>query len=273
MESAEHPHELQELLAGYALGNLSPEESIRVQELLKINPEAAVELERLQSILAITPLSLPEIAPSPQLEQRILRAAQTAHSSHRKRRHKRLSWRWIAAGSAAAIAASLGFEVYRLRHNFAMAQVENQALQEQLAVAKTEIEQIRQNELASTRQELSRYQEAINLLRQPNSRYLAMKGMEPDVPSTGSLVISVQMDAAVLTLRNVPVLPESQTYRMWAIVNDQKVACGDFVPNASGDVFVQLPVDEWGETPEVVITIEPEDAISEPVGDMVIVGS
>ena len=100
-----------------------------------------------------------------------------------------------------------------------------------------------------------------------------MKGMVPEMPSTGSLVIAPTMASAILVLRGVAALPEDQVYRMWAVMDGRKVACGDFRPNPDGDVFLQLPVDQWGATPEVVITVEPTVEMPEPVGEMVMVGS
>ncbi|MDB9526477.1 anti-sigma factor [Oscillatoria sp. CS-180] len=274
MEPADSPRALQELLADYVLGNLTPEDCSKVEELLETMPDVAIELERLQSTLSVLPLSLPHATPSQQLEQRIMQAVQGETQAFQRRPSpQRFSWKWLAAGSAAALLMGLGYEVYRLRQNWTLAQLENQALQEQLAATQTALEQLRQNELVTTRQELSRYQEAIDLLRQPNSRYMPLRGTEPGINSTGSLIIVVTMNSAILTLQDVPVLPEGQVYRMWALVEGEKVACGDFRPDESGRVFVQLPVDQWGETPEIAITVEPTQELAEPIGEMVIFGS
>ena len=282
MEPAEKPHKLQQLLAGYALGNLTPTEAARVKQLLKHNPALVAELQTLQSTLAVVPLSLPHALPSPQLEQKILQAAQAASQTAPQAAPptpaiapgKSRSWPWWTVGSIAAILlAGLGLETYRLRQDLAAAQLENQALAEQLTVTQAMLQQLRQTELVTTRQELSRYQGVVTLLRQPDNRYLTLKGTVPEQPATGSLVIVPSQSAAILALRDVPALPEGQVYRMWALVDGNKVACGDFRPDAAGEVFVQLPVDEWGTTPEIVITVEPEQNLTEPVGEMVIFGS
>ncbi|MEM1290516.1 MAG: anti-sigma factor [Cyanobacteria bacterium P01_H01_bin.162] len=278
MEPADKPHKLQQLLAGYALGNLTPTEAARVKQLLKHNPALVAELQTLQSTLAVVPLSLSHPLPSPQLEHKILQAAQatpqTAAPAVAIAPVKSRTWPWWIVGSIAAILLTgLGLETYRLRQSLAAAQLENQALTEQLTLTQATLQQLQQIELANTRQELSRYQGAVNLLRQPDNRYLTLKSTVPEQPSTGSLVIVPSQSAAILALRDVPALPEGQVYRMWAVVNGQKIACGDFQPDAAGEVFLQLPVDEWGATPEIVITVEPEQDLPEPVGEMVIFGS
>jgi hypothetical protein len=45
------PDNWQELLAGYILGDLDPEEAERVRQLLSMNPDLAVEADRLQEVL------------------------------------------------------------------------------------------------------------------------------------------------------------------------------------------------------------------------------
>ena len=278
MEPADKPHKLQQLLAGYALGNLTPTEAARVKQLLKHNPALVAELQTLQSTLALVPLSLSHPLPSPQLEHKILQAAQatpqTAAPAVAIAPVKSRTWPWWTVGSIAAILLTgFGLETYRLRQSLAAAQLENQALTEQLTLTQATLQQLQQIELVNTRQELSRYQGAVNLLRQPDNRYLTLKSTVPEQPSTGSLVIVPSQSAAILALRDVPALPEGQVYRMWAVVNGQKIACGDFRSDAVGEVFLQLPVDEWGATPEIVITIEPEQDLPEPEGEKVIFGS
>ena len=274
MDVSEPPHNLQHLLAGYVLNDLTPEEIAQVEDLLERDPALAIEIQKLQSILAVFSLALPHAKPPQNLKTLILQAAQSDQTPAKPRkRFQRSLAKWVTVGSAAAIIAGLGIEVTHLQRKLAAIQLENQHLQKQLATTQNTLEQIRQNDLRKTRQELARYQEAVSLLRQPDNRYLSLKGMAPEIPSTGSLVIAPNLASAVLVLRGVEALPEDRVYRMWAVVDGQKVACGDFTPNENGDVFLQLPVDEWATTPEVVITIEPTYDIPEPVGEMVIFGS
>lgn len=167
MEPAEKHHKLQQLLAGYALGNLTPTEAARVKQLLKHNPALVAELQTLQSTLAVVPLSLPHALPSPQLEQKILQAAQTAPQAAPPTPPippaKSRTWPWWTVGGVTAILlAGLGLETYRLRQSLAAAQLENQALTEQLTLTQATLQQLQQIELVNTRQELSRYQGAVN---------------------------------------------------------------------------------------------------------------
>ncbi|MEM6840408.1 MAG: anti-sigma factor [Cyanobacteria bacterium P01_C01_bin.120] len=275
MDSPEHPSKLHELLAGYALQNLTPTEVAQVERLIANDPAVAAELQKLQSTLSVLPLSLSQSSPSPALKRQILQAARVDCRTDARPR-QRFSGplaKWFAIGSAATIVIGLGHEVTTIRRQLAATQLENQQLQEQLASAQATLQQIRQQDLRQTRQELSRYQAAVNLLREPDNRYLTLQGRAPEMPTTGSLVIVPNQASAILVLRDVTTLPSDRVYRIWAVVDGQKVACGDFLPNDEGNVFQQLPLDEWGETPEVVITIEPKQENPEPLGEMVIFGS
>jgi anti-sigma-K factor RskA len=278
MEPLEHSEQLETLLAGYVLGDLTPAEAAYVKQLLEQNPDLLVELQRLQSTLAVLSLSLPVTAPTQQLETRILQAAQaeastaTRFPTQSKGQMRLRSWQWGGA-IAAAMIVGLGIETYQLHQKLAATQLENHGLHQQLATTQATLDRIRKNELATARQELSRYQEAVNLLRQPNNRFLTLRGASPMLQSSGSLVMVPTKDSAMLVLRDVAPLPEGKVYRLWAFVNGQKLSCGDFLPNEQGDVLLQLPLDQWGGTTEVVVTVEPDRAMSKPVGEMVISGS
>jgi hypothetical protein len=277
MEPIEHPEQVQNLLAGYILGDLTPKEAAQVTQLLEHSPDLLTELHQLQSTLAVLSLSLPVACLPQQLEARILQAAQaedfpTAHSPAKQIRQSRpRPWKWGIA-IAAVMIAGLGSETYRLHQKLAMSQLENRRLYQQMATLQATLGQIRQNEVSTTRQELSRYQEAVNLLRQPNNRFLTLKGTGSTVQSSGSLVLVPTKDSAILVLRDVALLSEGKVYRLWALVNGQKVSCADFKPNAQGEVFLQLALNQWGGTTEVVVTVEPDRAMSMPVGEMVITG-
>ena len=280
MEPLEPSEQLESLLAGYVLGDLTPEEVARVKQLLETDPEIAAEVDRLQSTLALLPLSLPsEALPPTRLHANILQAAQSnttaqisaanPYSTYRGIRQRRWA---VALGSIAATTiVALGIQTYQLQQRLAVARSQNLQLQQDLKIVQANLAQLRQHDIANSR-ELSRYQQAVDLLRQPNSRFLNLKGMDSQ-PASGSLLIAPKIDKALLALRDVAPLPQGKVYRMWAIVNGKKVSCTDFKPNQKGEVFLEIPLDQWGAATEVVVTVEPERYEPQPVGEMVITGS
>ena len=256
MKPLEPDNPLDELLAGYVLGDLTSEEVARVHELLEIDPEIALEIHRLQTTLALFPLSLPPTSVPQGLRSRLLQAQTleaTAPSSenYRNTRVYRVGLALLGSMVAILIAGLIG---------------ENYRLNQRLTATETKLQHL-QN------QDLPRYQTVIDLLRQPNNRFLSLRGINAKSTVSGSLVIAPQKDTAILVLRNVSPLPKNKVYRLWAFVNGQKVSCAEFTPNPQGEVFLPLPLGEWKETPEVVVTIEPAENSPGPVGEMVITGS
>ncbi|NJR39890.1 MAG: hypothetical protein HC781_15060 [Leptolyngbyaceae cyanobacterium CSU_1_4] len=274
MEPIENPEPLENLLAGYVLGDLTSEEAAKIKQLLESNPAMLTEVHRLQSTLSVMSLSLPVTSLPQPLEAQILQAAQAERSLFKPTSRTNLQlWKRLAVGSAAALIAGLGIATYQAHHKLAVAQLENHRLHQQLTTTQATLDRMRQQDLATARQELSRYQEAVSLLRQPNNRFLALRGTSLEFRSSGSLVIVPTKNSAILVLRDVASLPEGEVYRMWALVDGKKVSCADFKPNTQGEVFLQLSLNQWGGTPEVVVTIEPDRSLSNPVGEMVIIGS
>lgn len=240
----QQPQQWESLLAGYVLGDLTPEEVVLVKQHLATDPDLAIEVNRLQATLALLPLSLPSTAPPQNLRQSLLQTASQASPKPANWLQRPRLWIGVIGSAAAFLVAGLGLSNYRLHQQLADAQAE-----------------------------VSRYQEAIALLRQPNNRLLALKGMSPTVSSSGSLVIAPQKQAAVLTLQNVASLPPSKVYRLWAFVDGRKVDCAEFQPNSEGKVFLRLPLNNWADATSVVVTIEPFQETPDPTGEMVMTGS
>ena len=286
MENMER-EKIEAMLAGYVLGDLSPEEAEQVRQYLILHPDLVAEVRSLQTTLALLPLSLNETettsnnAPS-SLRARILNAveseaqiSQPASTSNvlpfpqleRRNQFNRRQKTWyVIAGSIAAIlVASLGLQNYRLT--------------QQLAAVETNMSQ-REQEIASLQQQLqaskpnsSPYQQVVNLLNQPSNRFLAVKGTAPQMPASGSLVIVPTKQTALLALQNLPPLPQGKVYRMWAYVDGAKVDCTRFIPDANGKVTQTIPLKNWGTTTSVIVTIEPEVGITQPTGQQVMTGS
>ena len=119
---------------------------------------------------------------------------------------------------------------------------------------------------------LSRYQQAVDLLKQPNNRLLTLKGISSNVPASGSLVIAPNSQVAMLTLQNLPSISENKVYGLWAFVDGKKVKCAKFIPDSQGRVMQEIPLNEWGSTTKVFVTIEPKQGLSLPTGETVIKG-
>src|SRR5437773_2151004 len=67
-------------------------------------------------------------------------------------------------------------------------------------------------------------------------------------------------------------LPAGQVYRLWALVGEKNVPCGDFGVNPEGRVVTQfpIPVDSYtAPIAKLFLTVEPTSAGPEPSGPTV----
>lgn len=103
--------ELQLLIAGYVLGDLSPDEAAEFEQLLATDPAIAAEVAQMQTALE-TVYAPPEVAPPPELRSRILdKASPTPAIAPRT---NRISLRSLLELAAAALIVALGINNLRL---------------------------------------------------------------------------------------------------------------------------------------------------------------
>lgn len=240
MTNNHRSHNLEEILAGYVLGDLDEAELVWLNQQLAVNPELKKQVAQLQSTLAFMNYGLPEDVPQNDLRSQILAKAQVKSPSipltHR--------WGWIISAITAVSTLWLGMNNLNLR--------------QQIAIKETQLQQ----------------QELITLLRQPNNRLVALQGGNDLVTASGSLFISPKSHKAVLALQNLESLPGKQVYRLWAVSQEKKTGCANFTPNAQGTVHLELSGDDsLFDASSVLITIEPEADTDQPLGSEFLTGS
>jgi Anti-sigma-K factor rskA len=246
------PEPWSELLAGYVLGDLTPTETSLVEEYLAADPARQAEVAALRLSLDLIPLALPADLPPASLRQQIIQIAEneTVASTApidpltaQPQTHQ--LWQSILAGLGLLVCAGFGWNNYRLSQELAAVQQELQATR-----------------IAQTSQKYQTYQSVVTLLQQPNNRFFSLKNKEGKSMGTGSLVIAPQKLSAVLTLQRILPLPQGQVYRMWAITGEEESACADFLPDAEGNVLIQVPLGHWEKANKVMIRIEQKGAQS-----------
>jgi RNA polymerase sigma-70 factor, ECF subfamily len=255
IELLEDPEQIELLLAGYALGNLTSEEVIQYKRLLEENPELAPEVECLQATLSLLPLSLPVTHRMPSdLEDKILQLAQTDITvvpvvTPQPPSPQRLSkpWRMVLIGVTAFTISFLGIRAYQLEQEVKTLQVNNQQLQ--------------------------RSQRVLTLLREPNKRFITMQSTMSGSRASGSLMVVPHRNLGLMGLQQVDPLPDENVYRLWAVVNGQPVFCADFKPNSHGEVLLEVPFKKWSMAAEVIVTVEPKPALSQPTGEAILRGN
>jgi len=136
--------ELQLLIAGYVLGDLSSEEAVQFEQLLAQDPTIAIEVSQMQAVLETT-YAPTEVTPPADLRSRILTAAETqtdqpAIVTPLPKLRRRISLRSILEIAAAAVIVALGINNYRLSAALQSSQAETQkyaALSYQLQATQT----------------------------------------------------------------------------------------------------------------------------------------
>ena len=232
-------HNLEEILAGYVLGDLDEVELVWLNKQLAADPQLREQVSQLESTLNLMPYGLPEDVPDNNLRSQILARAKPRST------HPKLHWSWIVTAISTAGALLLG--------------VNNLGLRQQIAL---------------TSDRLQQQQELISLLRQPNNRLVALKANDDAIATSGSLFVSPQSNTAVLTLKNLGSLSGNQVYRLWAVSQGKKIGCSNFKPNAEGEVHLEISNDEaLANANSILITIEPKPDTKEPLGQEFLSGS
>ena len=232
-------HNLEEILAGYVLGDLDEIELVWLNEQMAANPQLRERVAQLKLTLNLLPYGLPEDIPQNNLRSQILARSQL-NTAERKYR-----WGWIVGIATTVGTLLLG--------------INNFSLRQQIAVTQARLEQ---------------QQELIALLRQPNSQLVALRPHNNTVSTSGSLFISPENNKAVLTLQKLDALPANQVYRLWAVSQGKKTGCSNFTPNHRGEVYLNLSSDNIiFNASSISITIEPRPDTEQPLGRELLSGS
>lgn len=102
------PQEIEELTAGYVLGDLNSAEAEVFQTLLADMPKLQAEVASLQEALAMMPYGLDDVAPMGGLRSQILTAAKTELSQLEPQVPKRSKRPWVISALAVAGLATVG---------------------------------------------------------------------------------------------------------------------------------------------------------------------
>ncbi|MGK7930305.1 MAG: anti-sigma factor [Microcystaceae cyanobacterium] len=233
---------LEEILAGYVLGNLDEAELTWLNQQLSAHPELQKQVKELNTTLNLLPYDLPEESPNNNLRGSILAQAEGKVSVKSKlTRFNRFAW--IISGVTLLSTLCFGWQNYHLRQ-----------------------------QLAQTNYKLKQ-QELKALLYQSNNRLVSFQGLDQLTPSSGSLFVSSDSQKAILALQNLPSLSGKQVYRLWAVSQGKKTGCANFTPNKEGKVYLELSNDVLNEANLVFITIEPKANTKQPLGTPILTGS
>ncbi|MBN3921727.1 anti-sigma factor [Nostoc sp. NMS4] len=236
MTAPENSQYVQQLVAGYVLGELATEEALEFQQMLTENPELVVEVERLKQVLDEVLYGLNAVEPPPHLRAAILSNLKDAETENLFRFPYSLPWRKIIGSVAALLILYLGINNYHLRIEL----------------------QIADN--------------LKTLLQQKATRLFPLQGVNVAKTATGSFLLNLEQQTGVIAIQNLPPPPVGSVYRLWAVVEGEKIPCGQLSASTQGKIVEKfaMPADFYdAEVSEMFVTLEPSSNHRYPLGEVV----
>ena len=127
-------------------------------------------------------------------------------------------------------------------------------------------------ELAATRQRLQRevalYRNAADLLRDPTTQVVTLRGLGPSAGATGRMIWHPAAGGQ-LVVANLPLAPPGKAYELWTIGEGAPRPAGVFRVDALGRATHRAEPVEGG-VRVFAVTLEPERGVPAPTGPTVL---
>jgi anti-sigma-K factor RskA len=262
-----------ELLESYAFGILDEAERIAVEEHLNTRcSECAKRLREVSELSVRLAMTVPQAeAPAHVKERLMARVGMTHHPAkarHGTRGASPAGWLRLAWGTAAVAVAAAAFLFWQTSQLRTQLDDVNRLL-----TATTQNTEQVQNELASLRGELQKYQ-AAPTLGEPGVRFVSLAGYDPNPQAFGNVVTRPDKSAGMLYVYRFPMAPEDKEYQLWGLRDGKPpISLGMFSVNTDGTAMLNMETIPAGE--EIVgfsVTIEPMGGMPEPTGMLYVKG-
>jgi anti-sigma-K factor RskA len=246
--------------AVYALGALDGEERARFEEHLAGGCAACAGTVREHAeALADLARDVPPMIPPAHVKADLMRRVAAGAGSRTSPRRRRLL-RWTVASAAAVVGVSAfvaAFVATRYEARIGLMARETSRIRADLHRQEAEL-----------RDRLALSQGVIDLLRDPASRVVALRGTGANAEAWARLVWH-DASGGYLLVANVPAVPAGKVYELWTISAGQPRPAGVFTVDASGRAThpvapTRAPVDVFA------VTLEPEGGVPAPTGPIVL---
>jgi anti-sigma-K factor RskA len=132
-------------------------------------------------------------------------------------------------------------------------------------------EQLRREEVA-LREEVARYQAVVDLLRDPQTRVVTLRGAGPAAGAAGRVVWHPTAGGRLL-VSNLPPAPEGKAYELWTITGGTPRPAGVFQVDARGTASHRVEVPPGMPVDIFAVTLEPAPGVGKPTGPIVLASS
>jgi anti-sigma-K factor RskA len=141
---------------------------------------------------------------------------------------------------------------------------------ERLAREASEARERLRQEQDALRAELQRYAAVIELLRDPGTRVVALRGAGP-ASEAGARLVWHETRGGHLFVTNLPPAPEGKAYELWTITGGTPRPAGVFQTDASGKGTHAVEAAAAGRPVDVfAVTVEPAAGVASPTGPIVL---
>ena len=251
-----------ELAAVYAVGALDGDDLVRFETHLAEGCQRCTRVLA-ESREALTRMALAEPPAPPPAEVKTALLARVREEEPRppRRPHSRASWvPWAAATAAVAVvAAMLSGGTVASRYEARLGQMARET-----AAAR---ERLQRNE-AALREEMTVYRSAVELLRDPATRVVELRGAGPSPEARGRLVWHPTAGGH-LVVANLPPAPSGKGYELWTLGGPAPRPAGVFQVDASGRAIHRVEPAP-GAVAKFAVTLEPEAGVPAPTGPIVL---
>jgi len=250
------------LAATYAVGALDGQDRVDFERHLAGGCDVceATLRESVEALAALARSRPPMIPPPAVKEALVRRIAATAPARRRDTRPRRLVW---AAGTAVAAIAAAAFTGTYVASRY---EAQMGVMARDLATERTKIE----HDLEALQKQVAVYQNAADLLRDPQSQVVTLRGLGPSPEATGRVIWHPGSGGYVF-VANLPAAPPGKAYEMWTIGDAAPRPAGLFKVDASGRAAHRIDPVEGGKPVKVfAVTLETEAGVQTPQGPMVL---
>ena len=242
------------LVAVYAVGALDGDDLAQFEAHLATCAACQASLRDAEETLARAALSAPPQAPPATARDALVRRV-----AERREGRNRAWLRWAAVTAVAAGAAGVFAGTWvAVRYEARLGQMARETAAVKERVARNE---------AALREQLALYSGAIELLRDPATRVVELRGKDGASTATARMLWN-ERAGGHLIVAGLPAAPPGKTYELWTIAAAAPKPAGVFAVDRQGSAVHRVAPESGVSV--FAVTLEPEGGTTAPTGPMVL---
>ncbi len=246
------------ILESYVLGNASPEEIKKVQELEKLYPEIKAEIEGIEEALmgyAEASAENPSVGLKSKIQNQLFSTDYKSvdHNKEAKiipltpvtaeNQNKLMRFSFAASVALLVVSSIVNFSLYKKLDNaeneLAQINAEKSVLADQFNAQQTSLKQ-KEFELA--------------IFMKPGSKMVSLKGLDISPASAATILWNTLDKTVYINIASLPLPPKGKQYQLWALVDGKPVDAGVF--NVGDDIQLVQKMKDMPNAQAFAVTLE-----------------